>query len=404
MEGDGNSMAMKEGRALWVESQQDGILKGGYGPKDVKEIVDNAKSLGANMLLWLVKARMADTAPALWYPSEIGLSHEACYEYDSFGDVVEMSHDAGIEVHAYFSVFTEGDIKAETVKGKKPPLAEHPEWAVVDRRGRRSEFVCASHVGYREYLGSLVEEVINNYSVDGINLDFIRYPRSACFCDNCKKNIRDRFGLTVNETVDLLAAKGFDSLGPDELAAALDRVGAVINYYNQNVYETVKHIYHIVKSNSPKIKLSAAVFPNPRTASSQVYCDWIGFSEFLDFVCPMVYWYSPEYYRQTVSRLQASMREGTKLYPGISALGVPHPLAGENINYLSKAPDMDYVAELVDIAREVGAPGVAIFQYGTIFGLEPGAYTGRKWGTPVAGDVEILRERFAEPAIPAHAD
>jgi uncharacterized lipoprotein YddW (UPF0748 family) len=118
VEGDGNSRWRSEkGRALWVESQQDGISeRGHYGPEDVKEIVDNAKSLGANMLLWLVKARMADTAPALWYPSEIGFSHEACYDYDSFGDVVKMSHDAGIEVHAYFSVFTEGDIKAETVK------------------------------------------------------------------------------------------------------------------------------------------------------------------------------------------------------------------------------------------------------------------------------------------------
>jgi len=397
-------MAIREGRALWVESQQDGILSGHYGPEDVKKIVDNAKSLGANMLLWLVKARMADTAPALWYPSEIGLSHEDCYKYDSFGDVVRMAHEAGIEVHAYFSVFTEGDIKAEAVKGRKPPLAEHPEWAVVDRLGKRSEFVCASHVGYREYLGSLVKEVLEKYPVDGINLDFIRYPRSACFCDNCQRNIKDRYGLTLNEVVDLLAGKGFDSLNYEDLGAALDRIGAVINYYNQNVHETVEHIHGVVKGHSSKVKLSAAVFPNPRTASSQVYCDWIGFAKFLDFVCPMVYWYSPEYYRQTVGRLQSAMREGTKLYPGISALGVPHPLAGKNCNFLPGAPDMKYVAELVDIAREVGAPGVAIFQYGTIFGLQPGAYTGVKWGTPVAGDVGLLRDRFAQPAIPAHAD
>lgn len=397
-------MALREGRALWVESQQDGILSGNYGPKDVREIVDNAKSLGANMLLWLVKARMAHSAPALWYPSEIGLSHEACYEYDSFGDVVKMAHDAGIEVHAYFSVFTEGDIAAHTVHGKKPPLAEHPEWAVVDRRGHRSEFVCASHVGYREYLGSLVQEVMNNYPVDGINLDFIRYPRSACFCENCQRNIKERFSLSLDQTVDLLTAKDFDSLSYDELATVLDRAGAVINYYNQNVHETVEYIHGLVKNTSPKVKLSAAVFPNPRTSTSQVYCDWVGFSKFLDFVCPMVYWYSPQYYKQAVSRLQSLMREGTKLYPGISALGIPHPLAGENVNFLPKAPDMEYVAELIDIAREVGAPGVAIFQYGTIFGLQPGAYTGEKWGTPVAGDVGLLRGRFAEPAVPAHAD
>lgn len=398
-------MALKEGRALWVESQQDGILKGGYGPKDVQQIVDNAKSIGANMLLWLVKARMTDTAPALWYPSEIGLSHEACYEYDSFGDVIKMAHDAGIEVHAYFSTFTEGDIGAKEVRGKKPPLAEHPEWAVVDRQGRRSEFVCASHVGYREYLGSLMEEVIDKYpSIDGINIDFIRYPRSACFCDNCKKNIKERFGLTVDQTVDLLAGKDFDSLDAEELGASLDRVGAVINYYNQNVHDTVEYFHNLVKAKSPKIKLSAAVFPNPRVAASQVYCDWVGFSQFLDFVCPMVYWYSPAYYRQTVERLQAITPAGTKLYPGISALGVPHPLAGENVNYLPKTPDMEYVAELIDIAREVGTPGIAVFQYGSIFNVEPGAYTGVKWGTPVAGDVELIRQRWAEPAKPAHAD
>ena len=281
-------MALKEGRALWVESQQDGILSGNYGPSDVRKIVDNAKGLKANMLLWLVKARMADSAPALWYPSEIGLSHEACYEYDSFADVVKMAHDAGIEVHAYFSVFTEGDIAAQTVHGKRPPLAEHPEWAVVDRRGHRSEFVCASHAGYREYLGSLIQEVMSKYPVDGINLDFIRYPRSACFCENCQRNVKERFGLSIDQTVDLLTAKGFESLSYDDLATVLDRAGAVINYYNQNVHETVEHIHGLVKSTSPKVKLSAAVFPNPRTSTSQVYCDWVGFSKFLDFVCPMV--------------------------------------------------------------------------------------------------------------------
>ncbi|HBG02628.1 MAG TPA: hypothetical protein DDW87_13860, partial [Firmicutes bacterium] len=116
----------------------------------------------------------------------------------------------------------------------------------------------------------------------------------------------------------------------------------------------MEYFHNLVKAKSPKIKLSAAVFPNPRVAASQVYCDWVGFSQFLDFVCPMVYWYSPEYYRQTVERLQAITPAGTKLYPGISALGVPHPLAGENVNFLPKAPDMEYVAELIDIAREVG--------------------------------------------------
>lgn len=397
-------MSFKEGRALWVESQQDGILKGGYSSKDVKQIVDNAKDVGANMLLWLVKARMTDTAPALWYPSEIGLSHESCYEYDSFGDVLKMANDTGIEVHAYFSTFTEGDINAKTVKGKKAPLAEHPEWAVVDRKGRRSEFVCASHVGYREYLGSLMEEVIDKYpTLDGINIDFIRYPRSACFCDNCKKNIKERYGLTVDETVELFSGKKFDTLDEEELAAALHSIGAVINYYNQNVHETVKYFHDLVKSKSSKLKLSAAVFPNPRTAPSQVYCDWVGFSQFLDFVCPMVYWYSPEYYRQVVERLQALMPEGTKLYPGISALGVPHALTGKNINFVTKAPDMEYVAELIDIAREIGTPGTAIFQYGTIFGHEAGAYTGRKWGTPVTGDVQLIRDRWANPVKPAHA-
>ncbi|QPM67651.1 family 10 glycosylhydrolase [Atribacter laminatus] len=397
-------MSLKEGRALWVETQQDEILKGGFNAKGVKQIVDDSKYLGVNMLLWLVKARMANTAPALWYPSEIGLSHEACYDYDSFGDVIKMSHDVGIEVHAYFSIFTEGDIGAKAVRGKLPQLAQHPEWAVVDRKGRRSEFVCASHLGYREYLGSLVQEVIEKYPVDGINIDFIRYPRSVCFCDNCRKNIKERFNLTMDQTVDLLNAKGFDSLDPEALATALDRAGSVINYYNQNVHDTVEYLHNVVKANSINVKLSAAVFPNPRTAPSQVYCDWIGFSKFLDFVCPMVYWYSPEYYRQTIERLRASIPERTKLYPGISALGIPHPLAGENINFLSKAPDMNYVAKLIDIAREVNTPGIAIFQYGTIFDHKPGAYTGKKWGTPVVGDLQLLRQRFVEKAIPAHAN
>ncbi|MFS8543011.1 MAG: family 10 glycosylhydrolase, partial [Limnochordales bacterium] len=342
-------------------------------------------------------------AAVLWYPSEVGPSHPSVKQYDGLKDGVALAKEAGLQVHAYFSVFTEGDADGPDLPAGEAILAKHPEWAVVDKNGRRTPFVCAGHEGYHDYLIALIDEVMTKYDLDGVHLDFVRYPRSACYCELCRNNIQERFGLTVEHAQWLLEQTGYSNMSFDERATALNEADSLIDYYCENVNRAITKLARHVRTTYPGRYVSAAVFPNPRSSHSQVFCDWLGFSPYLDFISPMLYFYSEEYFRRTVQRLHRLVGDKTRIFPGISALGYAHPLAGKNKLYHSEPLTFDYVAKLVEITREIGTGGFSIFHHATLFGYEPGQYTRREWGAPLPPEG---RERFVQllssPATPTH--
>lgn len=389
-----------ETRAVWVEQMQDLQLAGTYDRSAVERIVDECAQLGATRLLWLIKARTANTASVLWYPSEFGPSHPSVGAYDGLADARELTREAGIELHAYFSVFPEGDAAGTDLPAGEAVLARHPEWAVVDAHGRPTTFVCAAHEGYRQYLLNLADEAIRKYDFDGIHLDFIRYPRSACYCALCTEAIQDRFGLSTADAQRLIEVPGQDDLSYDERAVRLHEADSLIDYYCDNVYATVRAVRGLLDSGYPGKKLSAAVFPSTRSAPSQVYCDWPGFAPLLDFVCPMVYWYSPAHFALSLVRTNALISPSTQLLPGISALGSAHELAGKNVNFLDRAVDYDYLTELITTSREIGTGGFAMFHHAPIFGHAPGGYTGHAWGAPLdtTGLPDFLKFLQTQPA------
>jgi len=386
-------LSAREQRAVWVEQVQDLQLAGTFSREHVKRIVAECKQLGATRLLWLLKARTADTASVLWYKSIVGPSHPMARLYDGLADGIELAHAEGIEVHGYFSVFPEGDPAGADLAMGEAVLARHPEWAVVDMNGKPTTFVCAGALGYRAYLLALIDEVLSSHQLDGIHLDFIRYPRAACFCARCLTEIRERFGLGREEVMALLETRQFAPRSYDERSTALNEADSLIDYYCENVHLTVSAIHGELKARHPKAALSAAVFPNSRSSTSQVYCDWVGFSQYLDFVCPMAYWYSDAHFERTVARLQSVVGNRTQLLPGISALGYAHALAGKNRDYLATIPDFTYLKNLIVHTRGIGTGGFALFHHAPIFGYDSGQYTGDSWGTPLAaeGREEFLR-------------
>lgn len=397
------TQTMQETRALWVEYPQDAMLAGNFNLDKVKQIIDECKEMNVNTLFWLVKARTADTASVLWYPSQVGPSHPAVKDYDGLKDAVQLAKDAGLQVHAYFSVFTEGDADGPDLPKGKAILAKNPEWAVVDKNGRRTPFVCAGHEGYHAYLKSLIDEVLDMYPLDGIHLDFVRYPRSACYCDLCRSNIEQQFQISIDRAHWLLEQTGYSDLSFDDRGTALNEADSLIDYYNENVNKAITKLANHVHDNYEGRYVSAAVFPNPRSTHSQVFCDWLGFARHLDFVCPMVYFYSEEYYRRTVTRLHELVGGQTRLFPGIVALGYAHPLAGKNVRYHDKAVDYEYVSRLVEISREIDTGGFAVFHHGSLLGYEPGQYTRHEWGAPLAQEGrERLFDLFKQPATPTH--
>ena len=137
----------------------------------VREILDNHVEANMNAVLW--QARQGGTA---YYNSSYepwgyyaGGSDPG---YDPLGYAIEQAHLRGLELHAWFNTFQ----AASTASGT--PAGDHPEWVCRDESGIPMPSSRALSPGLpevREYLVDVAMEIVNNYDIDGIHLDYVRW-------------------------------------------------------------------------------------------------------------------------------------------------------------------------------------------------------------------------------------
>ena len=104
---------------------------------------------------------------------------------------------------------------------------QHREWFAVNRKGESAaekpayvdyyKFLCPSHAGVHEFLAATVTELCQHADLDGIHLDYIRYPDvilpkalqpkygltqdreypefDYCYCDACRHDFKQQAGI-----------------------------------------------------------------------------------------------------------------------------------------------------------------------------------------------------------------
>ena len=137
----------------------------------IRTIMNN--HVAANMSSVLFQARQSGTA---YYNSSFepwgsyaGGSNPG---YDPLEYAIEQAHERGLELHAWFNTFQ----AASTVPGA--PAAEHPEWVCRDESGipmPSSRALSPGMPEVREYLIDVAMEIVNNYDIDGLHLDYVRW-------------------------------------------------------------------------------------------------------------------------------------------------------------------------------------------------------------------------------------
>jgi len=205
---------------------------------------------------------------------------------------------------------------------------EHPDWFVVNRKGESSlekpayvdyyRFLCPSHPGVHEFLKTTVGELCSIGALDGVHLDYIRYPDvilpealqpryglnqdreypefDYCYCDLCRRDFERETGIdpmTMDEPSENAAWKQF----------RCDRVTHLVN----NTLVPVARAH--------KKLLSAAVFPNWQNVRQQ-WAMWR-----LDAVLPMLYhpFYNKgvDWIREETERGVRSLEHRAPLYSGL---------------------------------------------------------------------------------------
>lgn len=316
-----------EGRAVWNHS---GL--GAY-PGDWDRSAKELAAAGVNMIL----PNMA-WAGVAHYSSKILPQSKTFTQYgDQLAECVTAARKYGLEVHAWKITWNlEGAPKGFVEKMRKDGRTQ------VSATGKPLNWLCPSHPKNVQLELESILEIVTNYDVDGIHLDYIRYPGShACYCEEC----RERFVLATRQQID------------EWPAAVLPNTGKYgdkyIEWRSQQITRLVRLLHKRLREADPNIKLSVAVFGGYPACVTSIGQDWIAWAKagYVDFVCPMNYTEDTDYFTQLLVDQLALMPKEVAIYPGIGATATNSLLTP------------DAVVEQIYLSRSLGVSGWTIFDY-----------------------------------------
>lgn len=352
-------------RALWVTRTTLTT------PESIRQMVAAANAGGFNTLLVQVRGRGDAYYQATLEPRATELAAKP--DFDPLATVLEQAHAAGLKVHAWVAV----NLVSSSVT--LPPSRDHviyraPEWLMVPRElasamkkidlrspaylGQLARWTRAHntqveglytsplHPAAQDHTAAVIGEIAAKYAVDGIHLDYVRFPDadfdySPSAIESFKQSIlpnldeRDKKEAATRELLDPLAY-------PNLFAAQWS------DFRRSRLTSLVIKIRAAVKQARPEAILSAAVAPDAQIAFDQRLQDWRGWIDqsLLDVVVPMAYTTDAGTFQQQIGAARAYA--GTRpVWAGIGAY------------QLSAAQTLQHIAA----ANKLGVAGVILFSY-----------------------------------------
>ena len=343
----------KEARAVWLSRFDYCGVSPTHDPDSIQayitQVVRQAARANFNILFFQVRG----SGDAYYQPglepwgSLLTGTLGADPGWDPLQFAIEAAQAHGLELHAWVNVYP-------AWKGTKPPglaippapLAAHPEWVVADSTGRP----VALSDGYttfspgipqvQEHILAVLEDIAARYDVDGIHLDYVRYPDWA---------------LAKGLSRDSLSLARFHSAAGNPYSLDWD------DWQREQVTRLIARLYNGVTAIDSSIKLSAAVIGSYDqtgwNAYNQVYQDPRRWSELgkIDFITPMIYW--PRNHRTQPFMVRSrEWRErysiGRPVFPGIGSY-----------RYNQEDGDLTWSEALgqIDDLRREQFPGLAFF-------------------------------------------
>ncbi len=265
------------------------------------------------------------------------------WEGDPLRDSIEIAHQFGIKVHPTFVVFCEGNWKGWGVPSEPGAwLSKNMGLVQYDKKGEPIlRWADPAKQEVRRHEADLMLEVAKNYDMDGIQLDYIRYPEEAegCFCDFCRTTFKQSHGID-----------------PKELVQLDQNMSNWIQWRAGNITSFVEELRHEMKQLCPNAALSAAVFKDYPRCMMNVAQDWPKWVEkgIVDFVCPMTYEYDTMVARYLARNHRCAVGNNAVIYEGIGKRSSQSILTPENVLEQAKA------------YKEEGANGITVFAHGSL--------------------------------------
>lgn len=272
---------------------------------------------------------------ALLYPNGPVSQRNEFRGWDPLEFIIEEAHKRGIEVHAWLEVFFSGYQRPGEI------LEKHPDWAAVGIDGRvavKAEddkyFIEPAHKEAQAFLINMFVEMVEKYDLDGIHLDYIRYPLGNPVPYSFSPYIKDLFSSSTSL----------------EFPTSTNHKNWPIfsKFKEEQVTSFVKKLREEVLNIKP-IQISAAVFPGNDALinKNQNWPLWIE-EGYLDFISLMLYSRQTNTVENWIIESQKQIGGKIPYYPALAAISIP---------------EGDLLVEQTMLIHKYDLPGVAFFAW-----------------------------------------
>jgi uncharacterized lipoprotein YddW (UPF0748 family) len=320
-------------RAVWLDR---GTIVKARNEAGLAKIFDQLEQAGINTIFF-------ETVNAGYpvYPSRVAPQQNPLTRgWDPLASGVKLAHERGMELHAWLWTFATANQRHNALVNQPnsylgPVLTAHPDWANRDSQGRvwherdGKAYLDPANREVRSYILRLVGEIVYNYDVDGIQLDYIRYP----FQDP-NRNFTFGYGTAGREQFRQLTGVDPISVSPRDTQLWSQWV----NFRVEQVNMMVKEVSQLLRQQYPDVIFSVAVFPHPeqeRIRKIQQHWEiWAEQNE-VDLVVPMTYSLDTNRLQRITQPLTNSNRLGaTLIVPSVKLLDLPEIVAIDQIQAL----------------------------------------------------------------------
>ncbi len=305
---------------------------------DIEDEIANIADCNMNAVLFQIRGEADAFYISTWEPWSHLLGNQ--YPgYDPLAVAIYEAHSRGLELHAYVNampMWAQSFAPASLLH----IYNAHPDWIMVNSSGDPMEypfdygyaFASPGIPQFREHLNRVIMDIASNYDVDGIHLDYIRYPYNTYSYDDSSVARFER---------------EYPGCTPDSCT------GYWTTFRRGLVTEVVEAAYDSIAALKPWVKLSASVWGIFNDGYIYYLQDSHGWLDdgIIDFTAPMVYTDNTSTF-QTRLHNHAVAKYGRHVYGGIGA-------------YLL---DDDTLAAEIGICRSESVEGQALFSATNLYG------------------------------------
>jgi uncharacterized lipoprotein YddW (UPF0748 family) len=179
-------------------------------------------------------------------------------EFDPLSRIINQAHEAGINVHAWINVYMLWS-SPELPLEKNHLLYQQPDWIDDQFSSNKSndiQFLAPHNPSVNQYLIRVIDEILRQYDLDGIHLDYIRFQDKD-------------FGYNISAVADFL-----ENNTVNHMQNVLPGDEKWEEFKRNSITTLISQIKTLRDQKYPELILSAAVKPNLKEAKERFGQDW----------------------------------------------------------------------------------------------------------------------------------